>query len=589
MSGKVLEVQALDDRDWLATQISYNYENWHNQMRGRMDELKELRGYLFATSTADTTNSSLPWTNTTTTPKLCQLRDNLHANYMDALFPNDKAFKWQGADSEAETVEKREAIEGYMRNKTDRTFHRNTVSRLVYDYIDGNAFSDVEYVNETYTDPSTGEVVTGYVGPRLVRIDPTAIVFNPTAVTFEESPKITRLIKSFGELELEATNKPEMAYLMDAITDSKSVRGMFSGFDIGDQLKSEAYAIEGFGSLMEYYQSPYVEILEFEGNIRDEAGTLLTNYLITVIDRRRIIRSIPNPSWLGRSSKHHVGWRLRPDNLWAMGPLDNLVGMQYRIDHLENLKADALDLSVHLPLAIEGEVEEFQWGPGVEIHFDEGGSISPVKVDLSGIYAATSDIQRLQEQMELMAGAPREAMGIRTPGEKTAFEVGELGNAARRIFQEKLTNFEINQSEPLLNGMLETAVRNLDQADVIRVVDKDNGAVEFMTITKEDITANGVIRPIGARHFAKQAQDLQNLIGVFNSPIGAMIAPHTSAKELTNYIEDVTGLNGYNIFEPNVAIFEQQETSRVVNQAQEDLEVEQGTPAEGSLPEEEIE
>jgi hypothetical protein len=25
--------------------------------------------------------------------------------------------------------------------------------------------------------------------------------------------------------------------------------------------------------------------------------------------------------------------------------------------------------------------------------------------------------------MEMMAGAPREAMGIRTPGEKTAFEV----------------------------------------------------------------------------------------------------------------------------------------------------------------------
>jgi hypothetical protein len=28
-----------------------------------------------------------------------------------------------------------------------------------------------------------------------------------------------------------------------------------------------------------------------------------------------------------------------------MGPLDNLVGLQYRIDHLENAKADALDLN----------------------------------------------------------------------------------------------------------------------------------------------------------------------------------------------------------------------------------------------------
>ena len=38
-----------------------------------------------------------------------------------------------------------------------------------------------------------------------------------------------------------------------------------------------------------------------------------------------------------------AGWRPRPDNLYAMGPLDNLVGMQYRIDHLENLKSDVFD------------------------------------------------------------------------------------------------------------------------------------------------------------------------------------------------------------------------------------------------------
>lgn len=51
-------------------------------------------------------------------------------------------------------------------------------------------------------------------------------------------------------------------------------------------------------------------------------------------------------NWLGKTSIVHAGWRYRPDNLWAMGPLDNIVGMQYRIDHLENLKADAMDLAV---------------------------------------------------------------------------------------------------------------------------------------------------------------------------------------------------------------------------------------------------
>ena len=586
MSGNVLEVQALDDRDWLATQISYNYENWHSQMRGRMEELKELRGYLFATSTADTSNSSLPWTNTTTTPKLCQIRDNLHANYMDALFPNDKPFKWQGSDTEGDTVAKREAIEGYMQNKTDNTHHRNTVSRLVYDYIDGNAFSDVEYVREMHTDPSTGEEVPGFIGPRLVRVDPTAIVFNPTAVSFEESPKITRLIKSFGELEIEAANKPEMQYLTEAISDSRSVRGMFSGFDIGDQLKSESYAIEGFGSLMEYYQSPYVEILEFEGNIRDEAGTLLTNYLITVIDRRRIIRSIPNPSWLGRSSKHHVGWRLRPDNLWAMGPLDNLVGMQYRIDHLENSKADMYDLMVMPPLKIKGNVEAFEWGPLAEIYLGDDGDIDTLKIDSAAVQA-DQQIAILEQKMEDFAGAPKQAMGIRTPGEKTAFEVQSLDNASGRIFNNKTINFEANIIEPSLNDMLEVSRRNIDGMDLVRVMDDDIGVSDFLKITRDDITAEGRLKPVGARHYAARNQLVQNVTGVFNTAVGQMIAPHVSSKALASLVEEAFGWERFDLVSDNVGVIEQQETQRLVQSGQEQLDTEAATPPVEELENEE--
>ncbi|MNX92199.1 hypothetical protein D3C86_1243290 [compost metagenome] len=174
-------------------------------------------------------------------------------------------------------------------------------------------------------------------------------------------------------------------------------------------------------------------------------------------------------------------------------------------------------------------------------------------------------------------------MGVRTPGEKTALEVQTLTNAAGRIFQEKATTFEIELLEPTLNGMLETSVRNMDSSDVIRVMDTDLGVQQFMTVTQADITANGKIRPVGARHFAKQAQDLQNVIGIFASPIGQMIAPHTSSIGLTKFVDDVTGLKGYDIFRPNVAIAEQKETQSLVNQAQEDAELQATVPVEDGL------
>src|SRR5690606_12915659 len=295
------------------------------------------------------------------------------------------------------------------------------------------------------------------------------------------------------------------------------------------------------------------------------------------------VRNEAIPSWMGHAPIYHVGWRSRPDNLWAMGPLDNLVGMQYRIDHLENLRADAMDLIVHPPLKIIGEVEQFVWGPGAEIHLDEGGDVQEVAKNLNNLMMAENDISVYEAKMEMYAGAPREAMGLRTPGEKTAFEVQQLQNAAGRIFQEKITSFEIELLERALNSMLEIARRNMDTSDVIRVMDDDIGVREFLTITKADITANGKIRPVGARHYAKQAQDLQNIIGIFNSPLGQMIAPHTSGKAMMKFVDDITGLKGYEVFRPNVAIAEQQETQTLVNQAQEDVAVQGAVPGEGAL------
>ncbi len=267
-----------------------------------------------------------------------------------------------------------------------------------------------------------------------------------------------------------------------------------------------------------------------------------------------------------------------------MGPLENLVGMQYRIDHLENLKADAMDLAVLPPLVIQGEVEEFQYKPGVEIHIDEGGSITELAKNVQWVIQSDNAIQALEQRMEMYAGAPREAMGIRSAGEKTAFEVQQLQNAAGRIFQEKVSTYEIEQLEPALNAMFEVAKRNMDKDDVIRVIDNDLGVQQFMAVTKEDITASGKLRPIGARHFAAQAQLMQNLTGVFNSPVGQIISPHLSAKALSRLVEDVLGLSRYDLFAPNIAVAEQQETARLSNQAQEDLQNEQSMNTNPVVP-----
>jgi len=111
-------------------------------------------------------------------------------------------------------------------------------------------------------------------------------------------------------------------------------------------------------------------------------------------------------------------------------------------------------------MVVRGEVEPFTWGPEVTIHLQEDGDIQMLPPNPAA-FQVNNELAALMNTMEEMAGAPKEAMGIRTPGEKTAFEVQSLQNAAGRIFQNKVNQFEIEFLEPVLNMMLETAKRNL--------------------------------------------------------------------------------------------------------------------------------
>lgn len=576
MAKKPLEITSMFGRDNMAKYIAHTWHVYNSQRFPKIQAWKELRNYVFATDTTTTTNRSLPWKNSTTLPKLCQIRDNLHSNYVSALFPNDEWLRWEAYSRNDASKQKTETIVAYMSNKTRESHFRTEMSKLLYDYIDyGNAFATVDFESSYATD-SKGEKVPRYIGPRLRRVSPLDIVFNPTSNTFQNSFKIIRSIKTIGELKKQVEEFPEDRMLGEALQQRDKMLQHCNAYGLDDLDKAEGFTIDGFGNYNEYLQSGYVEILEFYGDIHNQdTGVYESDRIITVIDRMWVIRNESVDSWLGHFPIYHVGWRSRPDNLWAMGPLDNLVGMQYRIDHLENLKADAMDLAVLPPLVIKGEVEEFRYGPSSEIHIDENGSVEELGKSVAAVIQAENNIDKLEFRMEQYAGAPREAMGMRTPGEKTAFEVQQLQNAAGRIFQEKITTFEIELLEPVLNAMLETGRRNMDATDWVRVLDDDLGVTRFMEVKKEDITASGIIRPIGARHFAAQAQIVQNLTSLANTPIWQQIAPHTSSKQLAKMVEDVLGFGRFQLFRPNVAIDEQAETQRLASQTQEDLMLEQ--------------
>src|SRR5687767_14822102 len=114
MADAVAEIQGAFTAEPVAGWVSNTWNTYNNQRSVKMHQAQELKEYLFATDTSTTSNQSLPWKNSTTLPKLTQIRDNLYSNYMATLFPNDKWLSWMAYTKDAAKKEKARNITAYM-------------------------------------------------------------------------------------------------------------------------------------------------------------------------------------------------------------------------------------------------------------------------------------------------------------------------------------------------------------------------------------------------------------------------------------------------------------------------------------------
>lgn len=577
MPANSLDVMQLVSPEGIADEIAVTWDRWKNDRVVYEDETIEIRSYVYATDTRTTGNIANPFMNSTTTPKLTQIAQNLKANYMSHLFSNTDWINWEAANRESALEQKRKTIEAYLRTKARSQNIVSTFGSLIDDWIiTGNCYAGLEYVTETHVDPLTGLEFPVYVGPRLYRISPHDICYNIAATSWEQAPKIIRSLKSMGDLARDIDERPNLGYTRDLLNKLRNNRtAVRSAKEIGqaDMDKSRGLIADGFSDIREYYNSDLVEILEFYGDWYDiVTGEFLKNHLITVVDRAFVVRKEPINTWTGRAPLYHSAWRKRPDNITGMSPLANLVGMQYKIDKLENLRADVFDQIANPTIVETGDVEFFgvRGAPGQRYVVAEGGTVSFLRPDATAL-SADLQISQTMTVMEEMAGSPRESLGFRSPGEKTKFEVQLLDNAANRTFREKALSFERDFISEILNDMLAMARQNLNGIDIVQMQDSTFGAQEFLEVTRDDITATGKLYANGASHFEKQANALQNLNAIFNSQLGAIIMPHISKVKLAQIVEDLISAEQFVLVQENIGILEDIQSQMIAQQGQKQL------------------
>lgn len=575
--------------DVKAEEISNMWMEWNSARQPAVQRWKETQQYVYATSTRETSNDTQGgfdedddegWSHSTHVPKLTQIFDNLSANYMSALIPHEAWFKFQGNDEDAVLKQTRKTIESYLMTKHRLNGFRTVIQKLVDDWIlSGNCFAMVSYEDETSNEDDFSQVDRlNYSGPTVHRISPFDIVFNPLATSFENSPKIIRSLKTMGEIARDIEDRPELGYEREILENMSEVRSRIRRANVEDFDKTTQMQFDGFGTASQYFNSGFVEVLEFYGDIYDiETNQFLKNYVITVVDRTWLLRAEPLDTWSGRPNIFHAGWRFRQDNLWAMSPLANLVGMQYMVNHLENARADAFDQMLAPTRVLVGDVESDGVEAGVpggtyEIPSGEG-SVTNLLPDTT-VLTADIQIDRKMEQMEEFAGAPKQTLGIKAPGEQTATEANILNTASSRIFQNKLTSLEETFLDKILNAEVEVARRNLNSSDVIKVVG-DDGLIDFVNVTKDDLLANGKLVPIGARHFSRQLQ-LTNNMSLLQQAIAQdpMMMQHFSSIKLAELWQELLDFDRMELVQPYIRVAENAELARNSDAASQQVESE---------------
>ena len=543
---KTYEIKELQQPDSLATAISDKFVSWENSRDRWYRNAKETLENLYATSTRDIYNQVRDFDNSTHIPKMTQIRDMLITYYLDAMFSLPDYVEWQAYDYDSIDINTRNLLKSVAKQMVEDSEFKPTIRELVEDFVDyGNCFATVLNVDERL-----GDAIV-YQGPKAVRIDPLNIYFDPTAPSFEKSPKIIRVVKTLGELIAEAEDLPDDQQMYkDALKKAIEKRTQIYNTVAttnAENIKDDICNIAGLGNWSTYYTSDTVELLEFYGDLYNiDENKLYRNSRIVVMDRCSVLLNEPIKYYGFGSNIFKAGWRDRKDNLWSMSPLDNIKGMQYMIDFLENKRADIFNYISNPMWMTKGDVEmpEYLY-PGCHVGIDNDGDFKTVSPDATALQADLY-VDRYIALMEEMAGTPKEAMGFRTPGEKTAFEVSQLNTASSRLFNEKTHKFELEMLEPLMTLMLRIYMTNPTRTVKVRNVQED-GTVLFEEVNLDQLQANGRFIAMGSNTYTEKARMAQTVMQIYNSaiPSDPLVFNYFNPKVLAKILAYTTGLDSW--------------------------------------------
>ena len=554
------------DTDTLALELGERYDNWAQP--GMYDRWDEVYTALYAHKF----HRAQPHQSKAVFPKLTQLSDTIRAHLMAMVSPNYRFFEYQATTREDSAKIIRDTALAYGRTKIEqRNFNPLLESQLMDVAITGNMFGTAN-IETIYTeDDLTGQEILLEHGPTFERINPRAIRFDHTK-SIQDSWVLIKTMKSLADIARSLEQRPDLQQAQESWTRLLENRNFVKGLSDSDLRRATTGAVDGLTTWAHSVRDgeDQVEVLEFRGDIWDqETNTLMKNKRIIIWDRQVIAQVSKLPT--RGHGVYHCGWRPRPDNAWFQGPFESLMGVQHFTNSLLNSAADAVNFAATPIFKVRGAMDvpsEEELTPGSVLNTGDG-DIEVIKMDSGAAINSHRIAVEMMNMMEEFTSVPRQAAGIRTPGERTAFEVAQLNNATNRMFAEVAQRIEIQMVEPLINDALELARKYGDTLDMVRMVGEDK-TLRFLQLDALSLGKTGKIRVKGARHHAETQQRLASLMQGIPLLQSLGITTHVDDWKAAEMMSEMLGLDDYGIFIKHAQIYSQAEAASVAQTAQEE-------------------
>lgn len=551
-----LNEQEIKQEAMLASYVLAKYQEWDGYKETQKTTWKEVEVYKYATDTKDAMMSN-SFDHSNHIPVVNTIAQDLEAIVGQVTSPHNDWFTFNPQDRESAQKERVQKVISYLKNRHKVSNFSEVKEKLDGDLVTyGNAFALVDF-----SVPADNDKV-GYLGPKAVRISPYDIVFNPTAPSFEDATKIIKEVVDLGTIwkwkEQGLVDKQKAQKILDDRVHFQSM----SNSDKDKQYKA------GFTTYDAYMTSGVVEILWFYGDIYDvDSQKFHFSKKLAVVDGKYLLidEKIDTPT--GKPHIYHAVWQRRPDNLWGMGPLDNIIGLNHQINHRENSKNDALDKTIYPDKVFLGDVEEvYDDETGQTIYLaPEGGGVNELAINTQ-FFANDLQIDRLNEMAKIAARLPQDLVGFRSPGEKTFGEVSALTEGAMRGFIHKILSYE-KFLEKILNAELVLASQNASSLLVVEG-QSEGGVIPFLEVTKKDLQVTGSLSARGATRFNRKNQVLSTISQLQQSGMLELISTHLNTSKLAGLVEELAEIEGTGVVEEYAMVYEQMELQDLQTQAE---------------------